>query len=881
MEQDEDPRQAARQPDQDPKAQARAAKTQARAARAALASMLAPVRRRTRLAMALQIVGAAATIVPYIAIAELAKVLLAPGPADPSEVRGAVLIAVLGLSVRALFGGVALAVTHFADVALQASLRRRIVARLGRAPLGWFTANSSAAVRKAAQNDVHDLHYLVAHSAVETTAAVTVPVAGLGYLFWLDWRLALLALATLPLYAGAYAYMMKDFGPQMGRLNAGIAAINKAIVEFVTGIGVVKTFGRAGRAHAGYREAATRFGDHYSGWVRPMLKLEAFSSMAVSAPVVLLVNLAGGIWFVHAGWVSPVDVLTASMVAMVIPSVLVTLGFGAQARREASAAAERIAAVLETPVLPESCRPKVPDGHEVELHDVSFSYDGTVDVLDGVSLRLVPGTVTALVGPSGSGKSTLASLVTRFHDVTGGRITIGGVDVREIATEQLYRHIGFVMVFLDWRLGLAALVCSPLILLAARVSVRLLNRMDEIDDAAGVEASGRVLEFARNQPVLRAFGRTTDGYPPLEAALEEQRAAARKQVWMSVPGMLLGGFAVQMCFSALIGVGASLALDGAVDPVELVALLALVARFAGPLAEVGDFAAVVRMARNDMGRVRAVLDEPPLPEPERSTPVTEPGAVEVDRVRFGYPGRHGEGPGDVVLDDVSFTVAPRTVTALVGASGSGKTTLTRLIARFFDVDAGTVRVGGVDVRDQTTAALMEQLSLVFQDVYLFDDTLVGNIRVGRPDASEADVLEAARLAGVDEIVERLPDGWETRVGEAGTSLSGGERQRVSIARALLKDAPIVLLDEATAALDPENEAYVQRSMEALRERSTLLVIAHRLSTVTAADQIVVLDEGRVTEVGPHQELMVLDGRYARFWNERHRALGWRIAVDAP
>jgi ATP-binding cassette subfamily B protein IrtB len=218
------------------------------------------------------------------------------------------------------------------------------------------------------------------------------------------------------------------------------------------------------------------------------------------------------------------------------------------------------------------------------------------------------------------------------------------------------------------------------------------------------------------------------------------------------------------------------------------------------------------------------------------------------------------------------------MTALVGASGSGKTTITRLIARFWDVDDGVVRVGGVDVREQATEDLMAQLALVFQDVYLFDDTLEANIRLGRVGATEEEVREAAHLAGVDEIIERLPNGWSTRVGEAGARLSGGERQRVSVARALLKEAPIVLLDEATAALDPENERFVQRSLHRLAERSTLLVIAHRLDTVAAADQIVVLDEGHVAEVGTHAELLDLSGRYADFWESRRRARGWRLAT---
>ncbi|MGP4029244.1 ABC transporter ATP-binding protein [Actinomadura sp. 3N407] len=216
------------------------------------------------------------------------------------------------------------------------------------------------------------------------------------------------------------------------------------------------------------------------------------------------------------------------------------------------------------------------------------------------------------------------------------------------------------------------------------------------------------------------------------------------------------------------------------------------------------------------------------------------------------------------------------MTALVGPSGSGKTTVIRLISRFWDAQHGAVRVGGADVGDLRTEDLTRQLALVFQDVYLFDDTVEANIRLGRPEATDPELAEAARLAGVDEIVARLPRGRHTRVGEGGVSLSGGERQRVSIARALLKRAPIVLLDEATAALDPKNERYLRRSIRQLAQHSTVLLIAHRLNNVVDADQIAVVDGGRVVETGTHQSLIAAGGSYARLWHARSSGQGWRL-----
>jgi ATP-binding cassette, subfamily B, bacterial IrtB/YbtQ len=304
-----------------------------------------------------------------------------------------------------------------------------------------------------------------------------------------------------------------------------------------------------------------------------------------------------------------------------------------------------------------------------------------------------------------------------------------------------------------------------------------------------------------------------------------------------------------------------------------VAILGLAARFASPLSTLAELGSAMRLAAAELRRITSILDTPALPEPATPNTKSAPGRVEFDHVGFGYTDRK-------VLSDISFVAQAGTMTALVGPSGSGKSTVTKLIARFYDVDAGVVRVGGIDVRDQLTADLMAQLSLVFQDVYLFDDTLWENIRIGRPDAVDEHIIEAARTAGLLPVVERLPGGWQTRVGEGGSLLSGGERQRVSIARALIKDAPIVLFDEATSALDPENEHHIAESIRTLAQSSTVIVIAHKLSTVTAADNIVVLSgDGTVEDQGTHAQLMERGGQYAQFWNQRVAATGWTMAAS--
>ena len=424
-------------------------------------------------------------------------------------------------------------------------------------------------------------------------------------------------------------------------------------------------------------------------------------------------------------------------------------------------------------------------------------------------------------------------------------------------------------------LGVVCLAAVPIVAGGVWVARRCLLSGSALKEPPARELSHRIVEYATKQGALRACGRSAS-YEPLQRAEELYGAAARRSLIRETLGQITNGMAAQLVVVSLICAIGLLAVGGSVSPVEAVVAIGLLLRFTQILVDIGALASAFETRRPVLDLGHEILSTPELPvasEGEQSEDVTALSAsVALEDVVFSY---EADQP---VLRGVSFRVEPGTMTAIVGPSGCGKTTIARLIARFYDVDSGVVSVGGRDVRRWDPAELMAQLSLVFQDVYLFDDTLEANVRVGRPDASAAEVEEAARLSGVDEIVARLPMGWGTQVGEGGRALSGGERQRVSIARALLRASPIVLFDEATSALDPENEHRVTAAMDTLRQNATLIVIAHKLDTITAADQIVVLDEnGRVVQIGTHTQLYAeTEGQYRGFWEARSRAAGWRL-----
>ena len=433
---------------------------------------------------------------------------------------------------------------------------------------------------------------------------------------------------------------------------------------------------------------------------------------------------------------------------------------------------------------------------------------------------------------------------------------------------------------LNWPMGLIALLGLVVLTAALWLSARLGRRSDRAFQGQFAEASQRMVEFAQAQSVLRAFNGAGASTRLLEQAIERQRQSGLRLIVQSSLSVVLNAWVVQAIFAALLVAAAlwlsprlGLEVQGA-SVVAVIVALVLSSRYIEPLLDVASYAEILRSACGQLAAVQSLFAAQPLVQPQQPQQPAD-ASIELRSLAMRYAPDQPD-----VLQGISLRIEPGSMTALIGASGSGKTTLVRMIARFYDPSQGCVLIGGVDVRQITSTQLAAQISQIFQDSYLFQGSIADNIRLGKPAASDAELLDAVQQAGVSELIERLPQGLDTQVGEGGARLSGGERQRIGIARALIKDAPILLVDEATAALDADNQQLIAHTLARLRGRRTLVVIAHQLSTIAMADQIVVLDQGRVVEQGAPAALLASPGRYAHFLAQRRVAKGWRIGGQA-
>ncbi|UGT39745.1 ABC transporter ATP-binding protein/permease [Nocardia yamanashiensis] len=607
--------------------------------------ILAPVAGTLSLASLVVAIASVCAVVPFLLIVSAARELLSDA-VDTGRVWRLLLIAVIVLIVRAVLQAAALTWSHTVDAKYQLTLRRLLADKLTRVPLGWFGERTSSEVKKYLQDDVEALHYLVAHARLDFIGSVTVPLVTLVYLATVDWRLTLVLLLPLVIYALCMKQMLDEPGRErLVAYNASELRTREATVEFVDGIQVVRAFGRAGKAYSEFQAAVENQTDRLRKLKLPVMTIQSISDTVVAPVFVMLLVVVAGLAGVGLHWLEPLDLLPFLLVGLGLGSSLLGLGYGAQALRTAGDAALRLHDLMQTPELPSSAATPAPHVPGIGSPDTTASPN------DAVS----------------SDTETLS--------------------------------------------GASASSSSP-------------RPFEEDLTGAGV-------------------------------------------------------------------------------------------RFEG--------------------------------------------------VTFGYRDDHQ------VLRGVDLELAPGTITALVGPSGSGKSTLAKLLPRFYDVTGGRITIGGRDIRGFGTEELYRTVGFVFQDVRLIRGTVRDNLLLAKPDA-DADALErAARAAQIHDRITALPRGYDSEIG-VDAILSGGEAQRLSIARALLADTPVLVLDEATAFADPESEAAVQDALAVLVAGRTVLVIAHRLHTITGVDRILVLEHGSLVEQGDHATLSTAGGTYQRLWEINEAAL---------
>ena len=450
---------------------------------------------------------------------------------------------------------------------------------------------------------------------------------------------------------------------------------------------------------------------------------------------------------------------------------------------------------------------------------------------------------------------SLADVATRVVMMTlEGFLTAGTITV-------------FVFIY-DWRIGLILLAGLILFLLPNGLMRWQAGNVSEAKQQADTDLVAVVLEYSQGIAEVKNYNIVQLSAKKLSHAIENKKHLDTKLTWVTSPYIALQGMITKLTGTIMGLFSIYFYLQGSMS--LLICIMMLISAFMiyESLDGVGSFSSLLRIVDLSVDMVNKVLSIIPMDisgkdlQPKTSN-------IKLDHVSFSYESKK-------IIDDVSLDIPEKTTTALVGPSGSGKTTLCNLIARFWDVESGSISLDRHDVKEYSYDSLIRNFSFVFQTVYLFEDTIENNIKFGKPDASHEEVVAAAKKAACHDFILSLPEGYQTKIGEGGASLSGGERQRISIARAIIKDAPIIILDEATANVDPENEEALMQAIQALTRDKTIIMIAHRLKTVEHADQILVLDQGRIVEQGKHRELLAKRGLYSRFIQEKRSAASWRI-----
>lgn len=466
---------------------------------------------------------------------------------------------------------------------------------------------------------------------------------------------------------------------------------------------------------------------------------------------------------------------------------------------------------------------------------------------------------------------------TILNSITTGLHTLENMGIRMI-DNFVGGYLNFVCIllwltYINWRAGAISVAGAAVSFVFLLVISRYSTKNAPVLAEANKDLTGATLEYARGLAVVKSFGRAGASMDAMSKACRDSRDINLKIEWGYIPFNALHLLAFKTA-SVFIAISAFyLGASGQIGFTEVILMVLLSFHVFGSLEPISDSAHVLAIIDDAFDHLDALTGESFIDSDGKDIDIHSYD-IEFDHVDFSY----GEGVDRrQVLHDVSFKIPQNTVTAIVGPSGSGKSTICNLIARFYDADDGSVKVGGHDVKEFTCDSLLSNMSMVFQNVYLFNDTIRNNICFGKPDATEDEMIAAAKKACCHDFIMALPDGYDTMIGEGGGSLSGGEKQRISIARAILKDAPIIILDEATASVDPENEHLIQAAISELTKGKTIVTIAHRLATIEQADQILVVDDGQIVQRGTHSELANVPGRYKDFVDIRRRSEGWKIS----